>query len=91
MKEHDISVKGASCPPPILSFEDGTIPKNILNHVLLQFDKPTPIQAQVTFKVLTFLVLHGIFTQFIEHHSIYSLLNYTIINFNMIYVLIITM
>ena len=47
MREHDISVKGSTAPLPILSFEDGAIPPNILKHVLLQFDKPTPIQSQV--------------------------------------------
>ena len=47
LKDHDISVKGKKVPPPILNFEDGLIPENILKHVLSQFDKPTPIQSQV--------------------------------------------
>jgi len=46
LKDHDISVKGKKVPPPILNFEDGLIPENILKHVLSQFDKPTPIQSQ---------------------------------------------
>ena len=46
LKEHSITVKGCDAPP-ILSFEDCAIPKNILSHLLSQFEKPTPIQSQV--------------------------------------------
>ena len=60
MREHSISVEGKDAPDPILSFEGTTIPTNILNHVMKQFIKPTPIQSQVYLKsYLRMIIIQG--------------------------------
>jgi hypothetical protein len=46
LKQHDIHVRGKGSPPPILRFEESSLPKHLLNMVLSQFPAPTPIQAQ---------------------------------------------
>jgi hypothetical protein len=46
LKQHDIHVRGKGAPPPILRFEESSLPKHLLNMVLSQFPAPTPIQAQ---------------------------------------------
>jgi len=46
LKEHSIRVLGKGVPSPVFSFEESSMPNNILQHVLTQFGKPTPIQAQ---------------------------------------------
>lgn len=60
LKEHDIKLRGMSdVPLPILNFEKGIMPDNILSKVQSQFSEPTPIQAQagLDIQILMFLLI----------------------------------
>jgi len=45
LKKYEITVDGSDTPP-VLSFQEASLPENILNFVVKKFDAPTPIQAQ---------------------------------------------
>eukprot|EP00240_Pyramimonas_obovata_P002263 CAMPEP_0118931114 /NCGR_PEP_ID=MMETSP1169-20130426/7566_1 /TAXON_ID=36882 /ORGANISM="Pyramimonas obovata, Strain CCMP722" /LENGTH=523 /DNA_ID=CAMNT_0006873573 /DNA_START=71 /DNA_END=1638 /DNA_ORIENTATION=+ len=46
-KKHDMTVEGSNCPDPFMSFEDASIPPDIMSEVARAgFAAPTPIQAQ---------------------------------------------
>jgi len=46
LKKHEITVDGSDIPPPVVNFQEASLPENILNFVVKKFDAPTPIQAQ---------------------------------------------
>ena len=48
LKKHEITVDGSDIPPPVVNFQEASLPENILNFVVKKFDAPTPIQAQVS-------------------------------------------
>jgi len=48
-----ITVSGDNIPKPIASFENSSFPKYIKEHLSQQqFEKPSPIQAQVYFNTM---------------------------------------